>query len=133
MLNHQRINTENYKRIVVASLGSIGDGLPFLALGIGLKQAGHDIYVATAENYESRVIGQGLGFIPIRCDIKETLSSPEARKYFKSKNPITAVSRMKKLAAELGRSIKKEDGMAKAIEIIHQQLEIKDVSRPNTK
>jgi len=41
---------ENILRIVIVTLGSRGDVQPFLNLGIGLREAGHDVQVATAEN-----------------------------------------------------------------------------------
>jgi len=36
--------------VIVVTLGSRGDVQPFVNLGIGLKEAGHDVQVATAES-----------------------------------------------------------------------------------
>lgn len=88
-------------RIVIVALGSRGDVEPFLNLGIGLKEAGHSVQVATAENFKDLVKEEGLDFITIRGDIQKMLSSPEGRKFFQSKNPITLIHRMKTASTEL--------------------------------
>jgi len=82
-------------RIVMVTLGSRGDVQPFLNLGIGLKEAGHEVQVATAENFNDLVKEQGLNFILFRGDIKKMLSSPEGRKFFKSKNPMWGACKFK--------------------------------------
>jgi UDP:flavonoid glycosyltransferase YjiC (YdhE family) len=88
-------------RIVVAALGSRGDVQPFLNLGVGLRENGHDVQMAVPENFMELVKEHGLGFVSIRGDFKKMLSSTEGRKFLKSKNPITFVSRIKKLSNEL--------------------------------
>ena len=101
-------------RIVMVTLGSRGDVQPFLNLGIGLREVGHDVKVATAENFKDLVIEQGLDFIPLRGDIKKMLSSPEGRQFFKSKNPITLVHRMKRASTELLQTM--QDDILKALD-----------------
>ena len=49
-------------RIVIVASGSRGDVQPFLALGLGLKEAGHEVKVATAENYKDFVEERGMFF-----------------------------------------------------------------------
>jgi len=88
-------------RIVIAALGSRGDVQPFLNIGIGLSEKGHDVRIAASESFMELVKEHGLDFISIRGDFKKMLSSPEGRKFLKSKNPITFVSRIKKLSKEL--------------------------------
>ena len=105
---------ENILRIVIVTLGSRGDVQPFLNLGIGLREAGHDVQVATAENFKDLVKEQGLNFIPLRGDIKKMLSSPEGRQFFKSKNPITFVHRMKRASTELLQTM--QDDILKALD-----------------
>lgn len=48
--------------IVLVTLGSIGDLLPFLAIGKGLRRRGHDVIVATHSEYESACRTLGFGF-----------------------------------------------------------------------
>jgi len=56
-------------RIVLATLGSLGDLFPFLALGLGLKARGHEVVLATCPLYRAKVEAEGLGFAPLRPDL----------------------------------------------------------------
>ncbi|WP_066477847.1 MULTISPECIES: glycosyltransferase [unclassified Sphingomonas] len=51
--------------IVLVTLGSIGDLLPFLAVGKALRKRGHAVIVATHDEYESACRMLGLGFCGI--------------------------------------------------------------------
>lgn len=46
----------------MATIGSLGDLHPILALGAELKRRGHRVTVATTEHYKDKVEGLGLGF-----------------------------------------------------------------------
>jgi sterol 3beta-glucosyltransferase len=52
-------------RFVILTGGSRGDVEPYLALGRGLQQAGHDVTIATHRNFEDMVVGHGIGFAPV--------------------------------------------------------------------
>ena len=56
-------------KIALATLGSLGDLNPFLALGVGLKQNGHDVTIATSEIFRAIVETAGLRFHPMRPDV----------------------------------------------------------------
>lgn len=56
-------------RIVLSTLGSLGDLHPKLALGIELKRRGHDIVISTFEGYREKITGLGFEFIPLRPDV----------------------------------------------------------------
>ena len=56
------------KRIVLATIGSLGDLHPCLSLGTELKSRGHSVTVATTEFYRSKVQQSGLDFKPLRPD-----------------------------------------------------------------
>src|SRR6202030_303134 len=64
-------------RIVLATWGSFGDVHPYLAVGIGLKQRGHDVTLATSEFYRSKVEGEGLRFHAVRPDIGQWIDDRE--------------------------------------------------------
>jgi len=51
--------------ILLTTTGSLGDLHPYLALGVGLKNRGHQVAVGTAEFYRGRVESLGLEFRPI--------------------------------------------------------------------
>ena len=64
----ERLVAENPKRIVMATLGSLGDLHPMLALALELKRRGHCITIASSKFYRDKVEGLGIGFAPLRPD-----------------------------------------------------------------
>jgi UDP:flavonoid glycosyltransferase YjiC (YdhE family) len=54
------------KRILIATIGSLGDLHPCLALGLELQRRGHGVTLAATEFYRAKVEGAGLGFVPLR-------------------------------------------------------------------
>ncbi len=57
------------KRIVLATIGSLGDLHPCIALALGLRQRGHHPVIASTEVYRAKVEGLGLEFHPLRPDV----------------------------------------------------------------
>lgn len=53
-------------RVLLATIGSLGDLHPVLALALGLRSRGHEVVMATSENYRARIGALGLPFAPIR-------------------------------------------------------------------
>jgi UDP:flavonoid glycosyltransferase YjiC (YdhE family) len=53
-------------RVLVASIGSLGDLHPVLAMGLELQRRGHSVTVASSEFYRSKVEALGLAFHPLR-------------------------------------------------------------------
>ena len=51
--------------IVLATLGSLGDMHPKIALALGLKQRGHTVTVAAMEYYRERIEPLGIRFMPM--------------------------------------------------------------------
>jgi rhamnosyltransferase subunit B len=58
------------RRILFATIGSLGDLHPCLALALELQQRGHHVTIATTEFYRSRVESLGLGFQSLRPNWK---------------------------------------------------------------
>jgi UDP:flavonoid glycosyltransferase YjiC (YdhE family) len=54
------------KRILLATIGSLGDLHPCLALALGLRDRGHQPVIASTELYRAKVEGLGLEFHPLR-------------------------------------------------------------------
>ncbi len=54
------------KRIVIATIGSLGDLHPYLSLALGLLKRGHSPVVAAPGPYRARVEAAGLAFEPLR-------------------------------------------------------------------
>jgi UDP:flavonoid glycosyltransferase YjiC (YdhE family) len=55
-------------RVLITTLGSRGDLNPYLALGRGLAERGHEPTIATHEFYRATVESEGVGFRPVRPD-----------------------------------------------------------------
>jgi UDP:flavonoid glycosyltransferase YjiC (YdhE family) len=53
-------------RIVLATVGSLGDLHPFIALGLALRARGATVVVACAAEYQTKIEGAGLEFRPVR-------------------------------------------------------------------
>jgi UDP:flavonoid glycosyltransferase YjiC (YdhE family) len=67
--------------IVLATLGSLGDLHPFMALGLALQSRGGRPIIATAEEYRAKVIAAGLEFHAMRpsfADIERDLGMSRA-------------------------------------------------------
>jgi rhamnosyltransferase subunit B len=56
-------------RIVVTSIGSLGDLHPQIAIALELRQRGHDIIFATHQTYQAKIEALGLEFHPLRPDL----------------------------------------------------------------
>ena len=58
------------KKIVVATLGSLGDLNPCIAIALELKSRGHDVSLAGSESYRRRVTKSGLSFHSMRPNLR---------------------------------------------------------------
>jgi len=54
------------RRIVLSTLGSLGDLHPIMGLALGLQARGHDVVLATSDFYRERIAAAGLPFSPLR-------------------------------------------------------------------
>ncbi len=64
-------------RFLLTTLGSFGDLHPYIAVGLGLRERGHTVTIATSEVYRAKIEGEGLGFAPVRPDMAFVLDNPE--------------------------------------------------------
>jgi UDP:flavonoid glycosyltransferase YjiC (YdhE family) len=60
------------KRILIATIGSLGDLHPCLALAAELQRRGHQVSISSTRYYRSRVEALGIGFHPLRPDWNPT-------------------------------------------------------------
>ena len=61
--------------ITILALGSRGDVQPYATLGIGLKQAGHQVRLITFKNFAHFAKDNGLEFHPIRGDAQALVAN----------------------------------------------------------
>ncbi len=80
--------------ITILTLGSRGDVQPFIALGMGLHQAGFKVKVASQATFESEIRSRGLEFALMSGNPKEGIESAEGQAMLRTKNPIDFVRRM---------------------------------------
>lgn len=62
-------------RITILTGGSLGEIRPYIALGLGLQQAGYAVQLASLEDYRDFVRREGLAFFPIRGNLHEMNAS----------------------------------------------------------
>lgn len=73
-------------QIMIMAMGSRGDVQPYVALGKGLKAAGHSVRLATHENFESLVNSHELEFYPLKGNVQAFLEDTENRKLLENGN-----------------------------------------------
>ena len=73
-------------KIAIMAMGSRGDVQPYLALGKGLKAAGHFVRLITHQNFERLVTSHGLEFYPVKGDVQAVIESPEMLKLLEQGN-----------------------------------------------
>jgi len=73
-------------RIVIITIGSRGDVQPYIALGQGLRKAGHTVRLATHKDFEDLVKSYGLEFRLIRGSSQEMIGSQEMREVLEKGN-----------------------------------------------
>ncbi|QDL08596.1 glycosyltransferase [Brasilonema octagenarum UFV-E1] len=73
-------------RIAIIALGSQGDVQPYVALGKGLKQAGHVVRVLTHENFEDLVSSHGLDFWAFQGNVQQIIETQKMRELLEKGN-----------------------------------------------
>lgn len=71
--------TNNPKKITMLATGSRGDVQPFVALGYGLRQRGHEICVVSNSHFENWIRRYGLDFRAINWDAQASLQSKDGQ------------------------------------------------------
>ncbi len=89
-------------KITILTIGTRGDVQPMVALGAGLRTAGHEVKVATHLNYEKLVRSYELDYAPVVGNVNEVMQSDEVRAVLnKGGNPFRLFSEMRKAALPL--------------------------------
>lgn len=65
------------KRIVIATIGSLGDLHPAIALALELKARGHRVVLVTSAVYKEKIEQAGIKFHSLRPDIPDDLEMVE--------------------------------------------------------
>jgi len=95
-------------RITIVTIGSRGDVQPYVALGAGLKSAGHDVRVATHENFRSTIQRHHLDFAQLPGDPRQIVESDAGQAWLDSgRNAFAFAHRMAGLMRPLALSATK--------------------------
>jgi UDP:flavonoid glycosyltransferase YjiC (YdhE family) len=97
--------------ICIIALGSQGDVQPYIALGKGLKTAGHTVRLLTHENFEGLVCSHGLEFWPARGNVQAFAQTEEMRELLDKGNFLAITARTAKEAQRAALEWA-EDGLA---------------------
>ena len=71
-------------KVAILTLGTQGDVQPYVALGAGLKAAGHEVTLVTGRGFEATASGRGLRYVPLDVDLLELAQSQEGRAALRS-------------------------------------------------
>jgi len=69
------------KRIVITTIGSLGDLHPYIAIARELQHRGHEAILATSECYRQRIENLRIGFRPVRPDSAWIADPEKMRRY----------------------------------------------------
>jgi UDP:flavonoid glycosyltransferase YjiC (YdhE family) len=70
-------------RVDILAIGSRGDVQPYLALGLGLRTAGHRVRIVTLEGFEDLIRGRGLDHLAIGHAPQEIANTSAGRDWVK--------------------------------------------------
>lgn len=66
-------------KLLIIAIGSLGDVAPYTGLGVALRDAGHEVTVATHPMHEAMIAGAGLGFRLVPGDPRDMSNTEEGQ------------------------------------------------------
>jgi sterol 3beta-glucosyltransferase len=91
--------------VLIVTSGSMGDVAPYTGLGNRLRQAGHEVTVATHEPFRAAITATGLGFHAIPGDMREILPNARGQDGVSSGTGPRALARLLRIAGPLVSSL----------------------------
>ena len=86
--------------VTILTVGTQGDVRPFIALGRGLKIAGHDVRIAASPNFAPLIVRHGLEFALLSGDFRVLMARVQ-RLIENGTNPIIAARVMRRALVEI--------------------------------
>jgi sterol 3beta-glucosyltransferase len=80
-------------RIAILTIGTHGDVVPYVALGLGLRAKGHDVTIATLSEFQSFVTEHGLQHASLRGDYLAAAKTPQ-------RNPFKMIRQYQQMARD---------------------------------
>lgn len=89
-------------RFLLLGWGSRGDVEPFIALGLGLRAAGHDVAIAAGADYAAWIESHGLVCEPFGVDMQEAMRTPLGREWLgaSSRRPLDELRTMSRVVEQ---------------------------------
>lgn len=81
-------------RIAIQTLGTRGDVQPYIALALGLQEAGFVVSLATSPQFEAAVTQRGLAFEPLPGDIVDLVQTPLGKAALSGRHKIASTLRL---------------------------------------
>ena len=88
-------------KITILTVGSRGDVQPFVALGLALQQAGHQVTLCTSQNFQSFVEGYGLPYAYMNADLISLTETPEGKAAMEGKSQLSLLKQVKPLLRKM--------------------------------
>ncbi|GAB4457087.1 MAG: glycosyltransferase [Armatimonadaceae bacterium] len=83
-------------KIRIVASGTRGDVQPYVALGQGLRRAGHMVHLLTSDDFEAMVCHAGLEFVSSGSQVEALLQNPEWRELMNRGNFLAILARMRR-------------------------------------
>lgn len=83
-------------KVCIITIGTRGDVQPYIALGRGLQEAGHEVTLATLAGFESAITQYGLQYSRLRGDFLKVIQSSEGKRG----NPLKLIRQYRVMAQE---------------------------------
>jgi sterol 3beta-glucosyltransferase len=88
-------------KICILTFGTRGDVQPYVALGLGLQSAGHDVTVSTLLEFKSLVVYYGLQHDALRGDFLKAAQAADGRSAVEGRgNPLKLIRQYVAMARE---------------------------------
>jgi len=92
-------------KIAIATLGSRGDVQPFVALGVGLQKAGHEVSICTSYSFKGSIVNYGLRYAYMNDEFVKFMATDAGREAIAiASNPIAWMKKAMELSAKLALS-----------------------------
>ena len=85
---------------LLLTYGTRGDVQPFVALGKGLREAGHNVTISTSTRFQSFIEDHGFHFEPMSDDLLAILDTDDGKEVIQEANGILGILKAKKRLSE---------------------------------
>jgi len=87
--------------ITILTIGTRGDVQPYVALGLGLRAAGHTVTIVTSARFEAFVTEHGLGYRALTIDPMGMMETPEGKAAIAGKGLFSLIRRIRPMMRQM--------------------------------